>query len=83
MGLGNVGLMPLSLMNMWHSRLRSLAKALSWRVFASLDTFSLAWLLSGHWTLGVGIAGSEVLTKVALYYAHERAWRHIHARWIE
>jgi uncharacterized membrane protein len=58
---------------------RSLLKAFSWRVFGSLDTFILATLISGHAKTGAAIAGTEFLTKIVLYYMHERGWAHI--RW--
>jgi uncharacterized membrane protein len=56
---------------------RSIAKAISWRMTGSIDTFLLSWLLSGNLTLAGGIATTEVITKSALYYLHERAWGRI------
>ena len=56
---------------------RSLAKTVSWRILASLDTFVLGYLITGSPVWGVSIAGGEVATKIVLYYAHERAWAHI------
>ena len=56
---------------------RSLAKTLSWRILASLDTFILSYVITGSPVWGVSIAGGEVLTKIALYYGHERAWAHV------
>jgi uncharacterized membrane protein len=56
------------------THMRALAKAVTWRVFASLDTFALGWILTGSPMIGGSIAGLEVLTKMGLYYAHERAW---------
>lgn len=53
---------------------RALAKSLSRRFFASIDTFILGWILTGSPAIGGSIAGLEVLTKMALYYGHERAW---------
>ena len=53
---------------------RSIAKTITWRVIASLDTFLLSWLISGSVTVGVSIASLEVLTKLFLYYFHERQW---------
>lgn len=41
---------------------------------ASLDTFVLSWLITGSVTAGASIASLEVLTKMFLYYAHERQW---------
>lgn len=53
---------------------RSLAKAITWRATGSVDTFVLSWLLSGSLTIAGGIASTEVVTKMVLYYLHERAW---------
>jgi uncharacterized membrane protein len=53
---------------------RSLVKTLSWRVIATTDTILIARLITGSWTVGFGIASIEVVTKMALYYLHERGW---------
>lgn len=53
---------------------RSLAKATSWRILGSIDTFLLSWLFTGNVKAAGGIALTEVLTKMVLYYFHERAW---------
>jgi uncharacterized membrane protein len=58
---------------------RSLMKAISWRMFGSLDTFIIATLISGHAKTGAAIATVEMATKIVLYYLHERGWAHI--RW--
>lgn len=56
---------------------RSFAKAMSWRVLGSIDTFLLSWLFTGSVKAAGGIALTEVLTKMVLYYFHERAWASI------
>ena len=43
---------------------RSILKTVTWRITASLDTFVIAWILTGDWKLGGSIAGIEVLTKM-------------------
>ena len=53
---------------------RSLAKTMTWRTIATADTILIARLLTGSWTIGFGIAGIEVITKMVLYYFHERGW---------
>ena len=53
---------------------RSLLKTLSWRIVASTDTFLLTWLVTGSYTAGLTVSGLEVITKMILYYFHERAW---------
>ena len=56
---------------------RSLAKTLTWRVLATTDTFIISWFITGTWTLAGAIAGIEVITKMFLYYGHERLWNRI------
>tara|TARA_Y100000766_G_C18404489_1_gene364346 strand:+ start:212 stop:445 length:234 start_codon:yes stop_codon:yes gene_type:complete len=53
---------------------RHIAKTITWRVIASTDTLVIAWFLTGSWKIGGGIAIIEVITKMVLYYFHERAW---------
>ncbi|MCA9411638.1 MAG: DUF2061 domain-containing protein [Candidatus Omnitrophica bacterium] len=53
---------------------RSLAKALSWRVFAFLITFVVALAVTGKTELSAGIGLADSLIKVFAYYAHERVW---------
>lgn len=59
------------------SHLRSLVKAVSWRVVGSLDTFLLSLLVTRNAGHAVSIASIEALTKIALYYGHERVWRRV------
>ena len=60
------------------TRRRHFAKTLTWRVLATPDTFIIAWFVTGQWNWAGAIAGIEVLTKMFLYYFHERAWyKHI------
>ncbi|MGB5437175.1 MAG: DUF2061 domain-containing protein [Maribacter sp.] len=54
--------------------IRSIAKALSWRVVGTLDTLLISYLLTGKITLAASIASIDFLTKMVLYFFHERAW---------
>jgi len=56
---------------------RSLAKAISWRILGSIDTFLLSWLFTANLRAAGAIAVTEVLTKMVLYYFHERAWSNV------
>ena len=56
------------------SKKRHVAKTLTWRVLATTDTFLIAWLITGQVDWAAGIASIEVLTKMVLYYWHERVW---------
>lgn len=55
-------------------RARHLAKTITWRVLATTDTFLIAWFITGQVDWAAGIAGIEVITKMFLYYGHERLW---------
>ena len=56
------------------SHTRHLAKAITWRIIGTLDTFLLGWFLSGSIEMGALIGGAEVFTKTFLYFIHERIW---------
>jgi uncharacterized membrane protein len=53
---------------------RSLIKAISWRITGSIDTFVISLIVTGKIGLAGTIASVEVVTKIALYYFHERVW---------
>lgn len=53
---------------------RHLAKTISWRLIGTIDTLILSWLITGDINIGLQISGFEFLTKMVLYYAHERLW---------
>ena len=56
---------------------RSLVKTLSWRILATSETFLISWLITGTLSMAGAIAGIEVVTKMFLYYGHERIWNKI------
>ena len=56
---------------------RSLAKAVSWRILGSIDTAILGYIFTGSWKIAGSIASAEVITKILLYYFHERGWAHV------
>ena len=54
---------------------RSLVKAVSWRTVGSIDTFVLGlFFTGGNAKIAGSIAGTEVITKILLFYFHERLW---------
>ena len=53
---------------------RSLAKAVSWRMTGSVDTFIVSFIVTGKATIAGSIALVELVTKIGLYYFHERLW---------
>jgi len=56
------------------SRKRHLAKTITWRGLGTLDTMILSWIITGSPFLGLQIGFAELLTKMILYYIHERVW---------
>lgn len=54
--------------------IRSIAKALSWRVIGTLDTLIVSYFIVGEVKAASLIAGVDFLTKMVLYFFHERAW---------
>lgn len=59
---------------MINSKKRHLAKTITWRIIGTFDTIILAWIISGDPATGLKIGGAEVVTKMILYYFHERVW---------
>ena len=53
---------------------RHIAKTISWRIIGTIDTMVLSWFITGSWKMGLAIGGIEVITKMILYFLHERAW---------
>lgn len=57
------------------SHLRSILKGVTWRVLGTLDTMIISYLITGNWKFALSIGGIEVISKLVLYYLHERAWQ--------
>tara|TARA_B100000809_G_scaffold266786_1_gene331565 strand:- start:4258 stop:4512 length:255 start_codon:yes stop_codon:yes gene_type:complete len=56
---------------------RSIAKTISWRLIGTLDTILISWLITGTLELAFSIGLIELVTKMGLYFFHERAWNKI------
>lgn len=56
------------------SKYRHIFKTITWRIVGTLDTLLISWILTGDIFIGLSISGVEVITKMVLYYLHERAW---------
>ena len=53
---------------------RHIAKTFTWRIVGTIDTMLLGWLISGDPLIGLKVGLAELLTKMVLYYFHERIW---------
>ena len=56
------------------TRKRHIAKTITWRITGTIDTMLIGWFVTGSLEVGAMIGGIEVITKMILYYAHERVW---------
>lgn len=57
------------------SHLRSVIKGITWRIVGTLDTMILSYIFTGSIKIAAAIGGTEVITKIGLYYLHERVWQ--------
>ncbi len=57
--------------------IRSVAKAVSWRIIGTLDTLLISYILTGEVVLAASIASIDFVTKMILYFFHERIWNTI------
>ena len=53
---------------------RSLIKAISWRIVATLTTIFLVVIFSRDLVLGTLVGITELFLKTFIYYVHERFW---------
>ena len=59
-----------------HKR-RSILKAISYRVAGTCFTFLVAYLFTGKLIIAASIGGVEAISKIFVYYWHERLWNRI------
>ncbi len=56
---------------------RSLLKTISWRLIGTIDTIFISWIITGTLTLAFSIGAIELVSKMLLYFFHERLWNTI------
>ena len=56
---------------------RHILKTITWRIVGTIDTVVIGWLISGNLMFGLKIGGIEIITKMILYFIHERIWYRI------
>ncbi|WP_299834450.1 DUF2061 domain-containing protein [uncultured Tenacibaculum sp.] len=57
--------------------MRSIVKSISWRAVGTIDTIVISWLITGEVNTALSIGGIELVTKMLLYFFHERVWNSI------
>ena len=57
------------------SRLRSILKAFTWRIIATITTISIAYIITGDLSAAGAVGLLDFFIKLLLYYFHERIWQ--------
>lgn len=56
------------------THLRSILKAITWRIIASFTTFALTYIVTGEISKAASVGIFDVIVKIFLNYLHERVW---------
>ncbi len=56
------------------SHLRSLVKAVSWRILGSIISIIISFFLTHQLSVALAIGAIDFFCKIVLFYAHERIW---------
>ncbi|NOR56934.1 MAG: DUF2061 domain-containing protein [Sulfurimonas sp.] len=56
---------------------RSVVKTISWRTVGTIDTIVISYFITGNFAMAASIGSIEVVTKMILYYFHERGWNKV------
>ncbi len=59
------------------SHSRSIVKALSWRILATVITASVVLIVTGEIRLAAEIGLIDTFVKFGIYYLHERIWNRV------
>jgi len=59
------------------AHLRSILKAVSYRLLAAIATMTIVFVFTRRIVLSVGVGLVESVAKIICYYIHERAWSFI------
>lgn len=59
------------------SQLRSVLKAITYRITGTLATASMTFAITGDMRTALAIGGIEPIVKIGIYYAHERLWQRV------
>ncbi len=57
------------------SRLRSILKAITYRIIGTVATAAVAFSVTGETSVALAIGAVEPFAKIVIYYLHERAWQ--------
>ena len=60
--------------DMADSNKKHIIKTFSWRFFGTIDTVVFSWLITGNPLIGLKIGLFETVSKILLYFGHEKLW---------
>ncbi len=64
------------------SHKRSITKTITWRIIATLVTFSIVYYFTREVVLSTSIGLADAIIKTVAYYSHERLWHKIsYGKW--
>lgn len=56
------------------SHIRSIIKAFSWRIFGSIATMVITYIITHRISFAIYVGLFEFVSKIILFYFHERIW---------
>jgi uncharacterized membrane protein len=56
------------------SQLRSILKAISYRITGTISTAAITYLVTGEILTALAVGSVEPFVKIVIYYVHERLW---------
>jgi uncharacterized membrane protein len=59
------------------TKTRSFVKALSYRIWGTLSSVAVAYVITKNASLSITIAFWETVVKIFIYYGHERGWNYV------
>jgi len=59
------------------TKTRSFVKALSYRIWGTLSSVVVAYVITKNVSLSITIAFWETVVKIFIYYGHERVWNYV------
>lgn len=62
---------------LFESKTRAIAKTISYRLWATVFTTLIAFVFTGNASLAFAIGGTEAVSKLLLYFLHERGWNRV------
>ena len=56
---------------------QDIVKTISYRIFGTLTSFTIGYIASGKYEIGLSVGLADLLVKPIVYFIHERIWRKV------